>query len=148
MSRRCTKPFYSTALGLSAPLIVLGLNQLLMLCYGTQFVSTQPVDKLFHVVGGASIAISAAGLVWHLTKRKLFVIQDSWTCKILIVGSVSFSVVAWEIFEYIFIFPIYPMTLGYVDTITDMSLGLAGGAVLTVLISSPNYSGDEKPDLI
>jgi hypothetical protein len=76
------------------------------------------------------------------------VIPHSWTCKILIVGSVSVSVVSWQIFDYILIFRIYAMTLGYVGTIDDMSLGLADGGLLTVLISSSNYSSDEKLELV
>ena len=83
------------------------------------------IDKLFHVLGGASVSISVAGVLWNLIDLDIIELRDTLVLRFLVFGFLCFAVISWEIFEYLF-FPIFQDN-PYSDTITDMICGLIGG---------------------
>jgi hypothetical protein len=92
---------------------------------------------MLHIFGGMSISISTSGILWHLVRRKIIVLQDKNVFRFLVFGSVCFAVISWEIFEYIL--PIDPeyLTYSYSDTIIDMICGLIGGLLGLFFVRRP-----------
>ena len=95
--------------------------------FGEETFQLYMVDKIFHLFGGISISISAAGVLWHLIQRKIIVLQDAKVFGFLVFGFLCFVVVSWEIYEYIIFYPMEYMT--YADLIVDMICGLIGGLI-------------------
>ena len=85
------------------------------------------VDKIFHLFGGISVSISAAGVLWQLLQRRIIVLQDKIVFGLLVFGFLCFVVINWEIYEYIVFYPMEYMT--YADLIVDMICGLIGGLI-------------------
>ena len=115
------------------PLLVFILNVVLILVLEQKEIDEYWLDKVLHLVGGASICLSAAGVVWHLARLEIILLQDIRVFRALVFGFVCFTVISWEILEYFVEFR--PESLTYTDTITDMISGLIGGSLgaLTVL---------------
>ena len=122
---------------IALPVLVFCVNQILVYVFGVKVISTNPIDKIFHVVGGLSISIFAAGILWHLIYRKIIGLKDPLVFHLLVFGVLCFTVISWEIWEYFFIFPILPETISYSDTVTDMICGLAGGVTSHIFIRRP-----------
>jgi len=85
------------------------------------------VDKIFHLFGGISVSISAAGVVWQLLRRGIIVLQDKIVFGFLVFGFLCFVIISWEIYEYIVFYPQKYLT--YTDLIIDMICGLIGGLI-------------------
>ena len=122
---------------IALPVLVFCVNQILVYVFGVKVISANPIDKIFHVVGGLSISISAAGILWQLMYRKIIALKGPLVFHLLVFGFVCFMVISWEIYEYFFIFPILPETISYSDTLTDMMCGLAGGLLPIFFIRRP-----------
>ena len=93
------------------------------------------IDKVFHILGAVSIYFSAAGILWHLVRRKMIDLHDANVFRMLVYGFLCFVVISWEILEYIV--DIGPEYLTYSDTVTDMICGLIGGLFAMFLIRRP-----------
>ena len=120
------KPFYtSIAMMFWLPLLILFLNIVLTIMLGIKTINEYRIDKLFHIFGGVSISFSAAGILWYLIRRKIVKLHDANVFRVLVFGFLCFTVIAWEILEYIL--QIEPDYLTYTDTISDMICGLIGG---------------------
>ena len=123
-------PFYASLITIVLmPLVVFVVNGILIFLIGMTIIEEYMIDKLLHVVGGLSISFSAAGVLWNLIERNFITVQDKHVSVTLVFGFVCFTVIGWEIAEYVVIDHIH---LTYSDTITDMICGLVGG-----LIGSP-----------
>ena len=110
------------------PLLLVFVNQSLLFFFGFKLVAEYPTDKIFHVLGGASISMSTSGIIWHLVHREIIMLQDDNVFRFLVFGLLCFAVISWEIFEYIVFHP--NKFLNYTDTILDMIYGLIGGLVV------------------
>ena len=95
--------------------------------FGEETFQLYMVDKIFHLFGGISISISAAGVLWQLLHRKIIVLQDRIVFGLLVLGFLCFVIISWEIYEYIVLYPEKYMT--YTDLIIDMICGLIGGVI-------------------
>ena len=126
------KPFYSSIRIIILPLLVICVNQSLLIFFGKKFVSENPTDIIFHVLGGASISMSTSGVLWHLIHRELIVLQDVKVFRFLVFGFLCFIVISWELLEYIVFYPDEYLT--YTDTISDMICGLIGGLFVMFFI--------------
>ena len=98
--------------------------------FGEETFQLYMVDKIFHLFGGISISISAAGVLWHLIQRKIIVLQDAKVFGFLVFGFLCFVIISWEIYEYIVLYPEKYMT--YADLIIDMICGLIGGLIALI----------------
>ena len=134
MSRK--SPIYSSisVITLFLPLVFLA-NYLLLLMLGIAVLEENGVDKLFHVLGGLSVSITIAGVLWHMVYRKIVKLEDANLFRALVFGGACLAIISWEIFEYVV--QLFPETLTYSDTITDMMSGLIGGLVAVCLIRRP-----------
>ena len=123
------KPYYSSIkIMVLMPLLVLFGAIVYIYIFGDETYNVYMVDKIFHFFGGVGISISAAGVLWHLTQRKIIVLQDEKVFGFLVFGFLCFVVINWEIYEYIVFYPMEYMT--YADLIGDMICGLIGGLIV------------------
>ena len=130
------KPFYSsTTIIILLPLLILFLNVVSISYFGMKTIDENRIDKVFHILGAISIYFSGAGILWHLLRRKILELQDAVVFRMLVFGFVCFTMICWEIFEYIL--NIEPEYLTYTDTIADMICGLIGGLVGILFIRRP-----------
>ena len=130
------KPYYSSiTVIILVPLLVFIGAIVYQFAFGEEIYNVYMVDKLFHIIGGVSITISAAGIVWNVSRIRSVDIQDRLLFVILIFGLLCFVVISWEILEYIVLYPDKYMT--YTDLIIDMICGLLGG-VLALLFCLQN----------
>ena len=122
------KPYYSSIkIIVLMPLLVYFSSKLFTNIFGEETFHLYMVDKIFHLFGGVSISISAAGVVWQLLRRGIIVLQDKIVFGFLVFGFLCFVVISWEIYEYIVLYPDKYMT--YTDLIVDMICGLIGGLI-------------------
>ena len=122
------KPYYSSIkIIVLLPLIVYISSRLFTNIFGEETFQLYMVDKIFHLFGGISISISAAGVVWQLLRRGIIVLQDKIVFGLLVFGFLCFVIISWEIYEYIVFYPREFMT--YTDLIVDMICGLIGGII-------------------
>ena len=122
------KPFFaSIAVIILLPLLIFIVNAALSYFLGMETLNENNIDKLMHLLGGLSVTISSAGVLWHLVRRQIILLQDKKVHYFLVFGFLCFVVISWEILEYIIIFPIAPEYVTYSDTVTDMFCGLVGG---------------------
>ena len=137
------KPFYSSiTIIVLLPLLILVLDIVLLISLGTKTIDENRIDKVFHVFGAVSAYFSAAGVLWHLVRRKIIESQNVNVLRALAFGFVCFVVISWEIFEYIF--DIGSEFLTYSDTITDMVWGLVGGLVGGLFASLTSAHNDQS----
>ena len=115
----------SIAIIILLPLTVFSMNIILIFFVGMKVVNETILDLLLHTLGGISISISIAGVLWHLAHRRIIVVHDVAIYRVLVFGLVCFVVICWELLE--FILYTHPDILTYPDTITDMCCGLVGG---------------------
>ena len=133
------KPYYSSIkIIVLMPLLVYFSSKLFSNIFGEETFHLYMVDKIFHLFGGVSISISAAGVLWQLLRRGIIVIQDEIVFGCLVFGFLCFVIISWEIYEYIAFYPRKYMT--YTDLIVDMIFGLIGGliALLFCIRIKPN----------
>ena len=132
-------PFYSSInIIIWLPLLVFVVAEGMAFIYPGMGVMTEKrIDKIFHVLGGYCISLSIAGVIWHSVRREIIELSDKKLFRVLVFGILCFVVISWEILEYILVFPIYPETLGYIDTITDMIFGLVGGIGAMFFVRKP-----------
>ena len=132
------RPFYSSIkIIIVAPLLVFSANIVLIIILGMESYDGNKIDKLFHVLGGASVSISAAGILWNLKDLDIIELQDMLVLRCLVFGFLCFSVISWEILEYVLLPPIFSEYLTYTDTVTDMIFGLTGGLAAMFFIRRP-----------
>ena len=119
------KPFYASLTTIILmPMVVFVVNAFLIFFLGMTIIEEHRIDKILHILGGLSISFSAAGVLWNLIQRNLVTLQDKYVSVALVFGFVCFTVISWEILEYIVIDHKH---LTYSDTVTDMICGLIGG---------------------
>ena len=136
MKSSVKRPFYSSGtIIVLFPLLIFVLFNVMWIAFGMETIDAKRIDKVFHIVGAISIYCSVAGILWHLMRRKLVDVQDVNVFRMLVFGFVCFTIISWEIFEYIVSFK--PEYLTYSDTVTDMICGLIGGLFAMVVIRNP-----------
>ena len=132
------EPFYSKIATIIFLLpLIFSLNIALAIVYGVETLDEYRIDKVFHILGGISISLSAAGVLWHLIHQNKILLQDANVFRALVFGIVCFAVIGWEIFEYLALFPLFPNVISYSDTIIDMICGLAGGLFAMYFVRRP-----------
>ena len=132
------KPFYySLKIIILLPLIVFFADIVFIYVFGIKTISVLKIDKILHFFGGLSISISTAGILCNLTYKRMILLQDEKVFRILIFGILCFTIIVWEIYEYLFFHP--DEYLNYTDTISDMIWGLAGGIIAMVVIRRHDY---------
>jgi len=125
------KPYYSSIkIIVMIPLIVFIGAYVYEYIFGKESFNVYMVDKIFHILGGIGVSISAAGVLWQLLRRKIIVLQDEIVFGLLVFGFLCFVIISWEIYEYIFLYPEKYMT--YTDLIIDMICGLVGGLIALI----------------
>jgi len=130
------KPFYSSlVIIIWLPLLIFFLNIFLTIILGMKTFDENRIDKVLHLLGGVSISLSAAGVLWHLIRRQIIELQDVNVFRVVVLGFACFAVISWEILEYIV--PYAPEYWTYSDTITDMICGLIGGLLALFFIRRP-----------
>ena len=133
-----SKPFYAAiSLMILLPLLVVLANGICMLLYDVRTLQMQKVDNIFHILGGFSVCLTSAGFLWHLVHRKTIVLQDKKVFYALVFGFLCFTIIGWEIFEYLVLHPYEFLT--YDDTISDMVCGIVGGAVAIFFLQQPTF---------
>ena len=126
MTSTSRKPFYSSiTIIVLLPLAVFLINGILMFVVGTRTLVEYKIDNVIHVFGGASICLSSAGILCHLMRRQIIMLQDENVFCFLVFGFLCFVVIGWETLEYVILYPHEFLT--YTDTISDMICGLIGG---------------------
>jgi len=132
------KPFYSKIATIIFLLpLIFSLNIALAIIYGPETLDENGIDKVFHILGGVSISLSAAGVLWHLIHQNKIQLQDANVFRALVFGIVCFAVISWEVFEYFALFPLFSSVVSYSDTIIDMIFGLAGGLFAMYFVRRP-----------
>ena len=132
------KPFYySLKIIILLPLIVFFADIVFIYVFGIKTISVLKIDKILHFFGGLSISISTAGILCNLIDKRMILLQDEKVFRLLIFGILCFTVIVWEIYEYLFFHP--DEYLNYTDTISDMIWELAGGIIAMVVIRRLNY---------
>ena len=138
MKSLSVKPFYSKIATIIFLLpLIFSLNVALVIIYGHETLDENKIDKVFHILGGVSISLSAAGVLWHLIHQNKIQLQDANVFRALVFGIVCFAVIGWEVFEYFSFFPLFPNVVSYSDTIIDMICGLAGGLFAMYFVRRP-----------
>jgi hypothetical protein len=133
------KPFYSSTVTIiSLPLLVFLANGIGIFLFGTEGIQENKIDNVLHGFGGASVCISSAGVLWHLVRRELIVLQDKNMFRFSVFGFLCFVVIGWEVLEYIVLYPSELLT--YTDTMSDMICGLFGGLLTMLFFRIPNFS--------
>ena len=136
MKSRSRKPFYSSiTVIVLLPILIFFLAIIFLIVFGMKTVDENRIDKVFHFLGAVSIYFSAAGVLWHLMRRKIIALQDANVFRMFVYGFLCFVVISWEILEYIV--DIGPEYLTYSDTVTDMICGLIGGLFAMFFIRRP-----------
>ena len=132
------KPFYSSiAIIILLPPLIVFLHIFVMIIFGMKTIDENNIDKVSHFLEAISIGISAAGVLWHLIRRKIIELQNINVFRILVFGFVCFAVIGWEIFEYIFLIEFLPEYFTHSGTIIDMICGLIGGLLAMFIIRRP-----------
>ena len=132
------KPFYSsTTVIILLPLLVFFVNVSLVYFVGMKTIQENSIDNIVHGVGGASVIISSAGILWHLVLRKIIVLEDTQVFRFVVFGCLCFVLISWEFLEYVIFHPHKFLT--YADTISDMVCGLIGGILAMPILRRPVY---------
>ena len=132
------KPFYySLKTIILLPLIVFFSDIIVKYNFGVETYIGYNIDKIFHFFGGLVISILTAGILCNLKYKRMILLQDEKVFRLLIFGILCFTVIVWEIYEYLVFHP--DEYLNYTDTISDMIWGLAGGIIAMVVIRRLNY---------
>jgi len=105
--------------------------------FGEDSFNIYMIDKIFHFIGGISISISSAGILWNLTHKNIIKLHDKIVFLLLVFGTLCFVIISWEIYEYFFLYPMEHMT--YDDLIIDMIYGLIGGIISVLFLIKVNY---------
>ena len=95
------------------------------------------IDKIFHIFGGIVVSISFSGILWNLSRMNIIILKDKIVYTLLVYGLLSFVIIIWEIYEYIFLYPNIHMT--YDDLVLDMVCGLVGGIISLVFLIKIKY---------
>ena len=127
------KPFYySLKIIILLPLIVFFADIVFIYVFGVKTISVLKIDKILHFFGGLTISISTAGILCNLTYKRMILLQDEKVFRLLIFGILCFTVIVWEVYEYLVFHP--NEYLNYTDTISDMICGLIGGLFVMFFI--------------
>ena len=87
------------------------------------------LDIPMHIVGGASIGVSAQVLLRESEKRRWLHIRSRVVRAFFVVAIVAFVAVVWEVYELLSdTFLGTGSQLGVPDTVADQIFGLSGGA--------------------
>ena len=97
------KPYYSSKyIIIISPLLVYLGHIVYKQIFGEVAFQIYLIDKLFHVFGGIAVSISFAGVLWNLARMNIIILKDKIVYTMLVFGLLSFVIIAWEIYEYIF----------------------------------------------
>ena len=99
------KPFYSSIIIVFFPLVVLIIWGILILLFGMRTLQEKKIDNILHGFGGVSACLSLVGVLWHLVRREIIILQDENVFRCLVFGLLCFVVIGWEILEYIVLYP-------------------------------------------
>jgi hypothetical protein len=103
--------------------------------------SIRHLDSAMHFFGGITLAIFVTGLTGLAVGRGWCPDPGRLLLSLLVVSMVTTGAVCWEIFEWLsdaFLGTHFQLTLD--DTIKDLALGLAGGAVWVTRLSGAGAS--------
>ena len=139
MTPTSRRPFYSSiTIIILLPLAVFLINVILMFLLGPRTLVEYKMDNILHGVGGASVCLSSAGVLWHLIRRKIITLKDENVFRFVVFGFLCFVVIGWEILEYVIFSPHEFLT--YADTISDMICGLIGGLFVVTVFRKTVFS--------
>ena len=89
------------------------------------------VDKVMHVLGGMSIAVSALTAIDLLNSRSTLIISNTFITAIFVLSFVALAAVSWEFLEFsLDHFAYTHMQPSLRDTMGDLLAGLCGGGVI------------------
>ncbi len=110
------------------PILVLGLH--VVATVTGSYWQFSKLDNLMHFLGGASIAAAAMTTLKILGNKKLLTVHSKLIKIIIICGIVALVAVLWEFMEFgIDYFFHVVMQPDLTDTMSDLALGLCGGAL-------------------
>ena len=92
------------------------------------------LDMLFHIAGGASIALAALTFIKELQKSNKLGKINFFSRFLFVVSLVALAAVLWEFAEFL-IRLVSPIKLigSLEDTLLDLACGLLGGAITALL---------------
>ena len=126
--------FASKLLIIVAPIGVFCINFATFMIIGADRYAENSVDKIRHIMGGASITITFAGILWYLVCCQVLNLADINIFRLVVCGLLSTAIILWEVLEHVLmILNVLPDWLDrntYADTITDMIFGFIGGVPL------------------
>ncbi|MBL8031891.1 MAG: hypothetical protein JNK33_06260 [Candidatus Doudnabacteria bacterium] len=99
------------------------------------------VDKIMHVLGGMSIAVSAVAAIKLYSKEGNLRISDKLVRAIIVLGFVALAAVCWEFLEFsLDHFAYTHMQPSLRDTMGDLLAGLCGGGLIMLIKIIPRQS--------
>jgi hypothetical protein len=114
------------------PFGVLGLHALLTVSGGYYWWAH--VDKIMHILGGMSIALSGIGAINFFSNRGDIKIRNSFITAVITLSFVAFAAVGWEFLEFTLDLIVHThMQPSLIDTMGDLLAGLCGGGVIILL---------------
>ena len=142
-------PYYDSLwVIIGAPLMVLAINTFIVILMGVDKYDQLGIDHVVHLIGGAGVAMSTAGLLLRLSRRGLIQLVDVNLFRLTVLGILSLVIIGWEIFEYLlFVFDLFSHWFGeniYTDTVVDMICGLLGGAVVMLTLDKCQTKSCER----
>ena len=92
------------------------------------------IDKIMHVLGGVSIALSAIAAINIYSQDGSLRISNNFIYTIIILSFVALAVVNWEFLEFTLDHTVHTrMQPSLADTMGDILAGLYGGACVTLI---------------
>ncbi len=117
------------------PMIIVYILNLLFAYSLGPFLFWPTSDIYIHILGGIVTAWSFDRLMRFVGKRKKWLIEPAWLYSTMLVGLTSAVAILWEVYEYIHdIFFYFQYQANNIDTMGDLSMGLAGGIFFACVI--------------
>ena len=123
------------------PIIVLTLHLLLTVTGGYYW--WLHVDKIMHVLGGMSMALSGLAVMDFYTTAGELKISNRFITALFIISFVAFAAVSWEFLEFILDYATgIHMQPSLADTMGDLLAGLCGCLLIIIAKSSSTARGE------
>lgn len=115
------------------PFIIFVVNWFFTMFFVMEYIALG-IDTPMHVLGGFSIANSAAYVIYLAQKENAMIIKNGLLKIIVIIAFVCLTAVLWELYEFIhdMIFGTNFVVSSY-DTTKDLIMGALGGIIYCVI---------------
>ncbi|MBD3281534.1 hypothetical protein GF391_02195 [Candidatus Uhrbacteria bacterium] len=91
------------------------------------------LDVPMHFAGGMAIAVTAIQLINAFERRKSIIFKSHILRGFILISLVSFAAMLWELAEFSAdVFLGWHLQYNLFDTMTDMILGMVGGAIVII----------------